>query len=77
MDDVMKILEGACVDCDEDTEITRVGGTREFHRDHRFNGDHEVDVWKRGTTEIGEVEVECGNGHRNSAFALTCGDWTT
>jgi len=75
MDSVMMILEGICPDCNENTVITRVGGTAEFHRNFTFSGDFEMETWARGVTEIGEVEVKCKNGHTNSAFALAGGDW--
>lgn len=71
----MSILEGICPDCQSPAAIVRVGGTSDFHEQYGFQGDHPVETWERGVTEIGEVEIECEQEHRNSAFALANGDW--
>ena len=77
MIEVMKILEGICPDCEGDARIIRVAGTQEFHDEYTFRGDHEIDLWRDSSdATIGEVEVECAQGHKNSAWANRYGDWS-
>jgi len=75
-DRAIKIVEGTCPDCDADTNIVRIGGTEEFHRDITFYApDAVLDVWERGVTEFGMIEVRCASGHVNTAYLTFGHDW--
>ncbi len=55
---LMTVLEGFCPEHEQDMQLVKVAGTKQFHREHQFDGDFETCTWDGASIE-GEVTFYC------------------